>query len=535
MQRTHDIPYYLLAGALPGPLVGFIMGALHGLNFLLLLAIARAVLAQRPDRYRHGAPLLLALAGICTVGFLSELGNSMGDNMTSLFVLSALLLLVRHWKRLAAAAPRALPLALASGLVMGLGTGLKLTNATYAVGLCVALLAVPASWGARLRFAFVFGLGVLAGMAMTAGWWFHAMWVTFGNPLFPQFNSVFGSPLAAGHGVIDTHHLPRDAWEALAWPLVFTVQFERVSELFFRQALWPLVYMLGMALLVRMAWRRAAVPAGPERFLLVFFGVAFLAWMKLFSIHRYLVPIEMLAPLVTWVLFHALLPARGARRAAAWALMLATLFIFPFRTWGHAGWAAQSFRAEVPAIADPGSTVVVTAQGDPPSGWMAVFFPARVRFMALGGGFPETPAWVARVLKAMDERAGPHYVLVPAAKNPQQGRLDARKRLADALGLTSGERGCAALQWLTTRVRMKMQLAPHAQVPAGKHCALALQPAYRMDIAAENAAIVEHAAVTLARYGLPVRRDTCAAFNAWVGDEPMPYLLCVLGARQPMR
>jgi Glycosyltransferase family 87 len=531
---TLDVPYYLLTQALPGPVVGFIMGVLHGLNFPLLLGIGRAVSPRLPGADGCRVPLLLALAGLGTVGFLSELGNSMGDNTTSLFVLSALLLLLRQWDRLAAMARGALPLALAAGLAMGLGTGLKLTNATYAVGLCTALLAVPAAWWARLRLAFVFGLGVLGGMAVTAGWWFHKMWTTFGNPLFPQFNSIFQSPLAADFGVIDTHHLPHNAWEALAWPLVFSVRFERVSELFFRQAMWPLVYLLAVALLVRALWRRAAVPAGRERFLLVFFGVAFLAWMKLFSIHRYLVPIEMLAPLVAWVLFHALLPAQRARRAAGWALALATLFVFPFGTWGHAGWAAQSLRADVPAIAHPERTVVVTAQGDPPSGWMAEFFPAQVRFMALGGGFPETPAWVARILGAMDERAGPHYVLVAAAKNPHQQRLEERNALVGMLGLTSGERGCAALQWLTGRVRMKMQLAPRERVPAGQACALELQPAYQVDLAAGNAAIVERAAATLARYGLRVRRDTCTPFNAWVGDEPMPYLLCTLGARQPM-
>lgn len=529
---TLDMLYYALVTALPGPVAGFLMGALHGLNFPLLLAVGRAVLPHLPGEDRYRVPLLLALAGICTVGFLSELGNSMGDNTTSLFVLSSLWLLLQHWDRLTGTLRRALPVVLAAGLLMGLGTGLKLTNATYAVGLCTALLAVPAPWWTRLRLAFGFGVGVLGGIAVTAGWWFWTMWQAFGNPLFPQFNNVFRSPLALQHGVIDTHHLPHNLWEALAWPLVFTVQFERVSELFFRQAMWPVVYLLCVALLVGMLCRRAVLPAGRERFLLVFFVVAFVAWARLFSIHRYLVPIEMLTPLVAWVLCHALLPAHGARRAAAWVLTVATLIVFPFGTWGHAGWAAQAFRADIPALAHPERTVVLTAQSDPPSGWLATLFPAQVRFMALGGGFPETPQWVARITAAMDERTGPHYVLVPAAKNPQQRRLEERIAQVDALALTTSERGCAWLDSLTRKVRMRVELAPREQVPAGKHCTLALLPAYRMDVAAENAAILGRASATLARYGIPVRQEACTPFNAWVGDEPMPYLLCELGERR---
>src|SRR5471032_2695196 len=75
---TLDLLYYGLVMQLPAPLAGFIMGWLHGLNFVLVLALARRLLP--PQAHRLG--LLLALAGCLGPGFLSELGNSMGDNMT---------------------------------------------------------------------------------------------------------------------------------------------------------------------------------------------------------------------------------------------------------------------------------------------------------------------------------------------------------------------------------------------------------------------------------------------------------------------
>jgi hypothetical protein len=511
---TLDLLYYLLVHALPGPVAGFVMGALHGLNLVLLLAIGRAALPHLPPVDRFRVPLLLALCGICGVGFLSELGNSMGDNLTSLFVLAAVWLLLRRWDGLVV--PGGIRIALCAGVLMGLGTGLKLTNATHAVGLCVALLVVPGAWWLRLRLACGFGIGVLAGIAVTAGWWFLKMWQLFGNPLFPQFNNLFKSPLAAQIGVIDNDHLPRSVWEALAWPLVFTAQFERVSELVFRQLIWTVVYLLCVALLVRMLRRRGGVPAGRERFLVVFFAVAFLAWMKLFGIHRYLVPIELLAPLVAWILLHALLAQPRARRLAGWVLTVCALVVFPFGTWGHTPWASRSFQADVPVFERPEQTVIVE------------FFPRQIRFASIGDGFPASDAWRARIRAALDDRSGPHYILMQGAKNYEESRLAQRLRWADNLGLLDDARGCARLQKITRTVRLRVQLAPPEATPAGKACTLELQPKYRRDLAAENGDIRARAGTVLVQYGLRMRDEACVTRNGWIGAEPMPYMLCPL-------
>src|SRR5206468_8018834 len=115
-----DVPYYLLTQALPAPAVGFVMGLLHGLNFVLLLAIARQLLGREGGRQRLA--LLLAAAGTCGAGFLSELGNTMGDNMASLLVLASVYLVLLSWKHLEAWSRRAVVLVLLSGLAMGLGT-----------------------------------------------------------------------------------------------------------------------------------------------------------------------------------------------------------------------------------------------------------------------------------------------------------------------------------------------------------------------------------------------------------------------------
>ena len=104
-------------------------------------------------------------------GFLSTLGNSMGDNLTAVPLLGGLYLVLRRWQALGRPGAGGLLTVLGAGLLSGAACGLKLTNAVYAVALCVALLTVPLAWWSRLRLAFMFGVGVLGGIAATAGCW----------------------------------------------------------------------------------------------------------------------------------------------------------------------------------------------------------------------------------------------------------------------------------------------------------------------------------------------------------------------------
>jgi hypothetical protein len=539
-----DLVYYGLMAALPAPLAGFVMGLLHGLNFLLVLAIARLLLpatmaADIADRQR--LPLLLALAGLLGAGFLAELGNSMGDNMTALLVLASLYLVLAHWPRWAPSAcdGRAMALLLAAGLVMGLGTGLKLTNATYALALCLALLTLDGGFWHRIRLAFVFGIGVLAGLAATAGYWFWTMWHTFANPLFPQFNSLFRSPLAAQSGVLDLDHLPRGLGEALLWPFVFTRDFHRVSELVLKQTIWPVVYVLFLALAARLLLQRlrrrapvAGAPAAPSpqvRFAMVFFALGYLGWLKLFGIYRYLVPLELIAPLMVWLLLHGLLKARAARMAGRWILLLSTIAVFPFVTWGHTSWARDGFSVADPGIADSAASMVYTAHAHPPMGWMVKYLPPQLAVVSLGGGFPESPGYVAKVRAMAASRPGPHYVMLAAHANHEEVTLEKKNAVVSALGLTGGQQACARLAGWMKEVRFHADV----QMLDAQHCRLVLQPQYQQDLAAMDRAVVAAAGVSLARYGVVVQPDSCRRHAAAIGAEPAPYQLCRVTETRP--
>lgn len=442
---TIDLLYYGLVTHLPGPLAGFVMGVIHGLNFILVAHIVRAMLPPGQDGGRARLPVLLALAGMLSASFLSELGNSMGDNVTALFVLGSLLLVLRGWPQLSAG--RGAGLALAAGVVMGLGVGLKLTVAGYALALCLALLTAP------VRAALLFGIGVLGGMAVTGGHWYWKMAVLFGNPLFPQFNDLFHSPLAGSLAVADTHFLPHGVVEYLLWPFLFALDPIRVSQIQVGALAWPLLYIASIALAVKACRRTAPVVDTRVRMLLVFFWLSYLVWMVLFSIYRYLAPIELLAPLMVWLLMQGLLPRAAAGKVAALLIAAVIASSVTMGNWGHAGWARQSVRAEAPALADTRHTIVFTVQAMPATGWLAAAFPADLAFVALDPGFPITAGYRQRVASLRAARPAGAYVLTEVAgAEAEPARLEAARALLQTYGLAPGAGPCLAHPaWLGRR------------------------------------------------------------------------------------
>ncbi len=532
-----DLPYYLLTLYAPAPLAGAVFGALHGLNFIPLAGIARLLL---PGRQR--VALLLALAGCLGAGFLSELGNCMGDNLTSLLVLSSLYMVLRRCAGVARVPALGIGALLLAGLLMGAAAGLKPTNVNYAVALCLALLLWPLPFWRRIAQAWWFGVGVLAGMAATAGYWWLTMWQLFGNPLFPQFNNLFASPLAAPLGVLDAGHLPRNPGEALLWPFIFTRDIARIAEVPLRQLIWPLVYVLIVAAALHALWcwwkaaaGRVASPASTSstsgaahgllaaRVLLVFFVLGYLIWLKLFSIYRYLVPLELLAPLLVWLLLHRLFSAGVARRLAGWSLLLCAFYTLPFVSWGHGGWSASAFRAEVPSFARPESTVVYMVRT--PMAWLTRFFQPQVAFLAIGSGFPESAAYVQRLQARAAARTAPPYVMLPAAVNIREAGAQRKLALARSLGLTASPAACARLDGWLRRVRFQVEVQPLAAAQ-GEACTLVLQAQFHVDLAAQDAALENEVQGQLARYGLLLDAASCVRYPAFVGTEPHPYRLC---------
>lgn len=529
-----DIPYYLAITTLPPVLVGFGMGLLHGLNFVLLFQICRGMLPGLPMEDRQRIPLFLALAGCLTANFLSELGNTMGDNLTALFCLAAALLIVRAWPSLGEAGRRRLPPLLVAGVLAGIAAGLKLTNASYALALCLALLVYPTAIRGRLLMAFMFGIGVLCGMAASAGFWFHSMWLSFGNPLFPMFGNHFPNQLAATISVADASWVPREWWRQLAWPFIISADARAAGQIGFRQVIWAIVYPLLLAFALKAGWTRlrgAQDRASPlHLFLMVFVAIGFVLWMKLFGVYRYLVAVELLAPLLVFVLLSALLPYRAARRSALLlvGLAVAVVVLGGVATWGHNSWSRHPYYVEMPVLAEPAKTTVLITEGDPPWSWLAAQFPPAVAFTQIEGNFPQGPEFTPHIRRMVSQRGGAAYALFAAAYDSTPDRAERMRRTAETLGFTQTVSRCTRLAWLATTLKLKaevrMQDSPNETVA----CTLESTRKPESGMEAKHAAEREQASRILARHGFSMGTGACTLHRSGIGDEVRLFHWCAV-------
>src|SRR6266567_2270327 len=245
-----DLPFYAMVAAdWPPRLISFVMGLPAGIGAFFLGKILLVLFENTPRRERWLYAAIAFLIGMTASAAVSQLGTTLNEWQGAALVMIALWLVLKRvaqgatgWRTLVAA-----------GLLCGVASGLKLTAAMYAVGLCAALLLQrPVLW-LGVRQAFAFGIAVLVGVALTGGPWMWTLYTHFGNPLFPYFNDVFHSPWWDEARPFVAPYGPHTLLDWLTLPLHFfgsTASF--VGELEFRDLRLALLYVFAIAALI--AW-----------------------------------------------------------------------------------------------------------------------------------------------------------------------------------------------------------------------------------------------------------------------------------------
>lgn len=436
---------YLVFTNLPPWLATFALGALQGLNFLPLRAIARRLLPDAPQR-GWLAPAV-ALVGTTGATQISELGGSMGDNLVSLPVLGAFALLI--------VPPNvSIRRTVLAGLLIGMTTGIKLTVAPYAVGF--ALIVPLLHWHRHDRWLapIATGAAIGAGFLATDGFWMWHLYREFGNPLHPMFGGVFGGAFATPMPLRDVRFLPDRIVDWLFYPLVWVTAPHRVSDSWFFDLRVPVAF-VALPLLLR---RRDAPEPRRERALFLALAVAYLIWLALFGVYRYLAPLEMLAPLLVMLALD-----RPSTPAAIMLLALLFVLVRP-PGWGHLhSWRARFVETEVPALAQLDRATIVLAE-DEPLAFLALGFPPSARFVRIGGNLlgPPYPEYGMdrEARRRIDAATGPLYALLADPQSAQVAAVLERQQLVLA-------GGCEAVRSNLLKAGTVAQLCPlrHALAP----------------------------------------------------------------------
>lgn len=277
-----QVPFYLLASSLTPQWAQAVLGGLAGIAAVLSRRIAAVVLPYEGGR-QLAVSTVAAILGVTAAGFRSELGTSYSDVLLTSVLLGGLLLVLR-------AQPRA---ALVAGALAGAAVGVKYTAAPFALASLAALVVLP---GRRAPRAGLWVAGAALGWVVTGAAWAAHLWRTYDSPVFPFWNSVFGSPWYPAENLTDDRYGVTGLGGLLTWPWDMATGAARVLDLPVADPRWLL---LVLALVVAAVRHRDVRP--PAAAVLVFTAVGTLTWLTVFGVLRYAIPAELMAcVLIVW-------------------------------------------------------------------------------------------------------------------------------------------------------------------------------------------------------------------------------------------
>ena len=415
-----DLPFYgMVAANWPPRLIAFVLAVPAGIGAFFLVKVLGILFGALPPAERRNHVAFAALIGLTAADPAALLASTMNEWPGAALTMAALWLLVR---RQVDDGPPARTL-VAAGFLSGVAAGLKLTAATFSVGLCAALLLRRPFVRRALPDAALFGVAVLCGLALTAGSWFHAMYARFGNPLFPFYNEIFRSPWWEAQPVLLQQFGPRSPLEWLYFPLLLFRDTARlVATSAFRDWRLPVLYVAALAAAIAFVVRRrdgtAPAPVGPVRawrFVIVFWLVSYMVWLKVHGIYRYIIPLELLAGALLLPCLRWIFAPRAANIATVWVTVI-VLALTRYPQWERVPFGERYVDVHVPPV-EPHALVMLLS--DEPMSYVLPFFPADARFVGARSNFIApgmTNRLATEIARAIREHDGPLYSLsIPAA------------------------------------------------------------------------------------------------------------------------
>jgi hypothetical protein len=381
-----DIPFYLLAMHTPSWLSLAVLGAVQGANVVPLYIIARQIL--RIDDYKLGAGMLALLGQTGGLG-INLYGTHYYDNVMSVFIFTSLAIIVVHFETLRRGALwKAAAISALAAFITGLTVGLKLPEAPFALGIAAALIVLGGDWkhlGARVIAGAIFGA---AGMALFAAPWMLQMEHLTGNPLFPYFNEHYHSALAIGRNYRDLRFVPTHFWREVLFPILFADDWSVADDIPFKDIRVAIAYVtvIGAVLLWAFGRRSKDPLVRPDAALVLFAfaAVAYVAWLKVFGIYRYILALEMFAPILIAASVGLLPLPRRTQLLALAALFFAALVFTRPEYLERAPLGDPYVDVAVPKITNPKRTMILMT-GNEPLGFIVPSLPPEIPVLRIDG------------------------------------------------------------------------------------------------------------------------------------------------------
>ena len=370
LNPVHSAIVWLIISHLPGPLAIGLLGLVQASILPALYALLARLAWRMKADVSPAILMVMAFVAFASQPMMLMFSSILNDHWGALgFILAFVLLLPTDRP-----APGLKSLALASAIV-GLMFGLKLTNAVYVAGFAAAVLVAAPDHAARLKAVAICAVVGLLSAIVTGGWWAWEMYERFGNPIFPNLNSLFGSPYGPDTAFRDEKFLPASFWEGVVRPIFFSFDASPINEQATSDVRLLAGYIACFAILglsARAAWRGKA--DARHRILCALaagFLVTFAVWTLMFSIQRYAMGLYIAGPVLMmgalWLVWPQTLNEQRPRLAVL-VLMAALLLSTSFERLRRVPWQSMDepyVWTKLPAGVDVTDAVIILSSHYP--------------------------------------------------------------------------------------------------------------------------------------------------------------------------
>ena len=290
-----DLPLYFIIEYLNDNLI--ISCALQGIWFGLLLFVFFKFASLFFDINNvKGICLIIVATTIAATGQAAwfQAGTSSGEIQIAILAFVSLYIIFRMikfsteqkwWKFLL------------SGLILGCALGLKPTIIYICIASGLSLIFCYKCLSNPLKFIVLFAVGGLLGYLITNGWWMYKLWDLYGNPFFPFLNGIFKSEYFDDFNYTDKRFIPPFKYMPIFPYIWMTEKYSTCETPFYdwRGIVFYTVALLSLGYLLVKPKRLVDLYKNNRLWFMyiVFMLLAYLLWMFIFSIYRYLLVVEM--------------------------------------------------------------------------------------------------------------------------------------------------------------------------------------------------------------------------------------------------
>lgn len=400
LNPTIDLLNYTLNTKLSPYWAAFALGSIQGITASLIFVLFLSLFTRHSPLLRVGLAAIATAAGTYTPIMMGLVGTSTNDITTSILVILPIILILPIFQSLEREQihRRTLFRLVLAGLLLGIGTGLKLTLVVYGLGFILAIvLSNPVAKESYYQ-VFIMGVAVVAGVLISRGWWMWYLWQTYESPLFPFYNAFFKSPYYPEVNFADLRYLPKNIMDHILFPVYrvyknsYTYQQHYHHDIRYLVIyILSLVWLMKFVLLNRVSTKKGNLEdadswSRPHRFLVLFFILSYIIWQLKFSIYRYTNPLELISPVVIFILLDKILKDPFHKLIGFISSMLLIVTIVNVPHWERLPFKSEFIQVRAPVLPDPANTMIVIAGGRPWS-YLIPAFPPEVRFVRVGGNF----------------------------------------------------------------------------------------------------------------------------------------------------